>query len=990
MDSDFVTCPISNFRCLHLFTCSKSVSFVNLHHKAPTRSTSSLFSCRLKLSARDTPTASESKPVKNFAVAGIGGPSTKVIEDSYKTPRNFAGVTWPKFLALGDKAETNDSKDLLKRYSWMLSECASKGSLTDGKAIHGNLIKSGIEPDSHLVVSLINFYAKCGNLSFARKMLDKMHVRDVMSWTALIAGVLRKGYGSDSLGLYYEMIKENVRPNEFTLATVLKACSMLLDLEFGKQIHVKAIKLGLSLDLFVGSALVDLYAKCGELEFADKLFSYLPEKNSVSWNALLHGYAQKGDGEEVLKLLYRMIECEMNFTEFTLSTALKGCANTGNLRHGTSLHSMAIRGGYESEEFLSCSLVDMYFKCGMTCAALKVFNTIKDPDIVAWSAVIAGLDQQGHSQEVAEMFNQMRRAGVRPNKFTLSSLVSAATDMTDLHFGTSIHACIYKCGFESDNSVGNALIMMYMKTGYVQDGTRVFDLITDRDIVSWNSLLSGFYNAETSDQGPKVFCQILLRGFKPNLYTFVGILRSCTSLLDLNFGKQVHAQIIKRSIDAGDFVGTALIDMYAKGRCLEDANVIFNNMIKRDIFTWTVMISGYAQTDRAEVAVKYIGKMHRQGLRPNEFTLASSLRACSHMATLENGRQLHCMAIKIGYFSNVFVSGSLVDMYGKCGCIEDAEVIFKDLASRDTVSWNIIISGYSQHGKGEKALEAFHMMLDEGILPDEVTFTAILSACSYMGWIEKGKTLFDLMNKAYGITPSLAHCACIVDMLGRAGRFSEVELFIEEMKLAPYSLIWETVLGSCKLYGHVDLGEKAARKLFDLEPKLESSYILLSNIFASKGRWDDVKHIRALMSAQGIKKEPGCSWVEVDGQFHVFLSQDDSHPKILEIHNKLKELEQKLSSAGYKEQTEIIHQNIIHKGKRQELYYHSERLALAFALVSANPIKPVRIFKNIRICGDCHDFMKHISCITNREIIVRDIKRFHNFTGGTCSCQDYW
>ncbi|KAJ9183841.1 hypothetical protein P3X46_007647 [Hevea brasiliensis] len=939
------------------------------------------FSFRVNFSFCACLNAIESDPTNGFALTDTPSSPSRLEEVNGKISRKFLSPNWPN-LSLSDQTEGIEMmkplsftvKEALKRYSGMLRECASRRTLNEGKGVHGNVIKSGIEPDSHLLVSLINFYVKCGSLVLARKVLDEMSEREVVSWTALIAGYASEGCATDGVSLYCEMRKENIRPNEFALATVLKACSMSLDIEFGKQAHAEAIKAGFLLDLFVGSTLVDLYAKCGEIELADRVFFGMPDKNDVSWNALLNGYAQRGDGEAVLKLFSWMTECEMKFNKFTLSTVLNGCANSGNLREGKILHSLAIRSGCELDEFLGCSLVDMYSKCGATYDAQIVFSRITDPDIVTWSAMIAGLDQQGHSQEAAELFHLMRDTGVKPNQFSLATVVSAATNMGDLCFGQSIHSCIHKYGLESDNSVGNALIMMYMKSGCVQDGIRVFEAMTDRDLVSWNALLSGFLGLETCDQGLRIFYQMLVEGFKPNMYTFVGVLRSCASLLDVCFGKQVHAHIIKNSLDGNDFVGTALIDMYAKSRCLEDADVAFNRLTNRDLFTWTVIITGFAQSDQAEKAVKYLGLMLRGGIKPNEFTLASCLSGCSSVAALGNGQQLHSVAIKSGHFGDVFVASALVDMYGKCGCIEDAEAIFKGLFSRDTVSWNTIISGYSQHGQGKKALEAFRLMLDEGIVPDEITFIGVLAACSYMGLVEEGKKLFNLMCKDYGITPSIEHHACMVDVLGRAGKFNEVDIYIEEMKLSPYSLIWETVLGSCKLHGNVDFGKRAAEKLFELEPKRDSSYILLSNIFAARGRWDDVRNIRALMTTQGVKKEPGCSWVEVDGQIHVFTSQDGSHPKTREIYATLEELGQKLASIE----------------KMEHLYYHSERLALAFAFISTNPIKPIRILKNLRICGDCHDFMKLITDLTNREIVVRDIKRFHHFKRGTCSCQDHW
>ncbi|WMV06994.1 hypothetical protein MTR67_000379 [Solanum verrucosum] len=310
-------------------------------------------------------------------------------------------------------------------------------------------------------------------------------------------------------------------------------------------------------------------------------------------------------------------------------------------------------------------------------------------------------------------------------------------------------------------------------------------------------------------------------------------------------------------------------------------------------------------------------------------------------------------------------------MYAKCGKLDDAELIFYRLSmeSSDTVLWNTIIYAYSQHGLDEKALKTFRTMLSEGILPDGITFIAVLSACSHLGLVKEGREHFDSIKNGFGITPSIEHYACMVDILGRAGKFTEMEHFIEGMALAPDALIWETVLGVCKAHGNVELAEKAATILFEIDPKAESSYILLSNIYASKGRWADI---------------------EIDNQVHVFLSQDASHPRLKDIHKKLEELASRITAAGYIPNTNYVLHNVSDKEKIDNLSHHSERLALAFALMSSSRNSTIRIFKNLCICGDCHEFMKLASIVTNREIVIRDINRFHHFSHGTCSCKDYW
>ncbi|XP_051116791.1 pentatricopeptide repeat-containing protein At2g03880, mitochondrial-like [Andrographis paniculata] len=877
----------------------------------------------------------------------------------------------------------------LKWYSEILKDCAEEINLNKGKAIHGHIVRSGAELDTHLWISLINFYAKCGALECSRHVFKQMPSKDVVSWTALISGFVAQGYGVESVKLFCEMTREDVRPNEFTLATVLKGCSASLDLEVGKQLHGEVVKIGVISDAYIGSSLIDLYTRCGELAYADDIFGMMPEKNNVMWNALLNGYAQVGHGEAVVRLFCEMVEPEMRFSNYTLSIVLKGIARCGALRAGQGVHSIVIKIGGYVDDFVSCSLVNMYSKCGVADDALKVFKVVKNPDVVAWSSIISVLDQQGLNKEAAKLFCSMRLSGMRPNQFTLSSLVSAATDICDLRYGQSIHACVYKFGFEFNELVSNALIGMYMKFMSINDGYRIFNKMANRDVVSWNALLSGFH-VETSDEGSRIFSQMLVEGLRPNEYTFISTLRSCSSSLNVEFGRQVHSHVIKGKFEDYENVGTALVDMYAKCGRTEDVETIFNRLHERDIFTWTVLISGYSQTDQDEKAARHFNKMRREGVIPNEFTLASCSKAFSGIASLESGRSLHSLAVKLGHSADNFVASSLIDMYSKCGCIESASLLLSGMVSNDTILWNSLICGYSQHGMGEKALQTFREMVNKGVLPDAVTFIGILTSCSHMGLIEEGRKYFYTMSESYGITPSIGHYACLVDLLGRAGNFDEVESLIEQMELTPNALIWENVLGACRLHGNIELGERAANKLFQMEPQTDSNYILLSNLYAQRGRWRDVSKLRASMSSKGIKKEPGCSWVEINAQVHTFLSQDVSHPSLRDIHRKLEELGQKVSAIGYVPNTKYVLQNATDREKIENLFHHSERLALGFALINKNSSGKIRIFKNLRICGDCHEFVKFVSSIVNEEIVIRDASRFHHFRHGMCSCNNYW
>lgn len=890
---------------------------------------------------------------------------------------------WDGSLPLEIKELGDVRHQRLKRYSSLLREFASRKSLARGRAVHGHLLRHQVDLDSHLWVSLLNFYAKCASLLAARRLFVEMPERDVVSWTTIIAGFVSEGYGRDGAELFSEMMRDGVRPNQYTLATCLKGCSVCFDLLFGKQVHSLAIRLGLGPDLYVGSALVQVYANCSQMDLATGVFSGLSKQNAILWNLMLNGYLLMGNTDEVMRLFSSLKESKIKFGNFTLSSVLKCCANSGILREGRILHCVAVKVGSETDKVMGCSLVNMYSKCSLAADALKAFSRIKDPDVVTWTTVIACLDRQANGSEAARVFNYMRQRGLKPNLFSLTSLISAASNIGDLVYGKSVHALTFKYGYDldvSDRILSNSLVSMYMKIGSPYDDLQVFDGMREKDSISCNIIL-------LESQGFQLFHQMLSVGVKLDVSTLVSAIKCCSGLKDVSFGRQIHVHVVKYNVSSNKFVGTTLIDMYAKSRCLDEAVLAFRLLTDKDVLTWTAIISGLMQCDQVEEGFNYFMSMQQEGIRPNENTLATCLSGSSRIASLTSGKLLHSMATKGGHLLDVFIINGIINMYGKCGSIEDAEALFEGSKSHDLTLWNSIICLYSYHYQGQKALDTFRLMLRQGHLPDQITFVGVLAACSRMGLIDEGKMHFRSMGETFGVETKIEHCVCMVDMLGRVGRFDEVESFIKEMKIPPSGPVWEAVLGTCEMHKNENLGVRAAEKLFELNPEEASNYILLSNIFAAKNNWDAVEDVRGLMTRRGVKKERACSWVEIDGKVHVFYPRDFSHPKLEQIYVKLEELGQQLLLAGYKPRTECVLQNVSETEKKEDLHYHSERLALAFILISSNSMKIIRIFKNNRICRDCHEMMRLISENIDREIIICDIHHFHKFRNGACSCQ---
>ncbi|MED6181819.1 Pentatricopeptide repeat-containing protein, mitochondrial [Stylosanthes scabra] len=339
---------------------------------------------------------------------------------------------------------------------------------------------------------------------------------------------------------------------------------------------------------------------------------------------------------------------------------------------------------------------------------------------------------------------------------------------------------------------------------------------------------------------------------------------------------------------------------------------------------------------------------------------------------------------------NVFVGTSVVDMYCKCGRVELARKGFDCMKEKNVKSWTAMVAGYGMHGRAKDAMEVFYKMIRSGVKPNYITFVSVLAACSHAGLLEEGWHWFNRMNREFNVEPGIEHYSCMVDLLGRAGYLNEAYGLIKEMKVRPDFIIWGSLLGACRIHKNVELGEISARKLFELDPSNCGYYVLLSNIYADAGRWDDVERMRILMKNHGLLKTPGYSIVELKGRIHIFLVGDKEHPQHAKIYEYLDKLNVKLQELGYTPNVASVLHDIDDEEKGMVLRVHSEKLAVSFGIMNSVPGATIQIIKNLRICGDCHDVIKLISKVENRKIVVRDSKRFHHFKDGFCSCGDYW
>ncbi|KAK9706727.1 hypothetical protein RND81_07G147900 [Saponaria officinalis] len=875
-------------------------------------------------------------------------------------------------------------------FSEFLSQCCQTKSIGPGLQIHTQLIKSGFIFDYKLRNYLINLYSKCRVFGYARKLLDESPEPDLVSWSAIISGYVQNGMPKEALLGFREMHLLGIICNEFAFSSVLKACSIREDLVFGRQIHKIVLVTGYGFDVFVANTLVVVYAKCGEFRDSRRLFDEIPERGVVSWNALFSCYVKGNFFDEAIALFDEMILSSMKPNEFSLSSMLHACAGRGDGVLGRKIHAYLIKLGHQEDQFSINALVDMYAKARDMEDARVVFENMLEPDIVSWNAIIAGCTLHDENDLALELFCKMNNSGAYPNMFTLSSALKACAGLGLKDVGRQLHSILTKTDINSDPFVGVGLLDMYSKCGAMEDAELIFNSMSEKDSVAWNAMISGYsLNGNDKDALTK-FREMFNNGIRFNKTTLAAILKSLSSLHDTEVGSQVHAVSVKSGLNSDDFVMNSLIDLYGKSGNINDTEKIFQESRIGDLASFTSMITAYSQHGQGEEALKLFRKMQSMELVPDPYACSALLSACVSLSAYELGKQIHVHILKLGYTSDTFAGNSLVNMYSKCGSLDDADRLFCRLSEKGIVSWSAMIGGLAQHGRGKEALELFDWMLKDGIHPNHVTLVSVLYACSHAGLVDEAKCYFKTMENLYGIEPTLEHYACMIDILARSGKLREALKILNEMPYEPNGAIWGSLLGAAKTHKNVELGQRAAEMLFTLEPDKSSTHVILANLYASAGMWENVTETRRLMKENNVKKEPGMSWIEVKDKVHTFIVSDKSHPRSKEIYAKLYELKDLMVKAGYVPVLENDLHDVDDSEKEMLLLHHSEKLAVAFALIATPEGAPIRIKKNLRICIDCHTAFKFISKIVSREIIVRDVNRYHNFKDGSCSCRDYW
>ncbi|KAK3422793.1 hypothetical protein EUGRSUZ_G03194 [Eucalyptus grandis] len=756
-----------------------------------------------------------------------------------------------------------------------------------------------------------------------------------------------------------------------------------------RQIIPLVIKNGLCDEHLFQTKLVSLFCNYGSVADAARVFEPVEDKLDALYHTLLKGYAKNSSLDEALSFFCRMRRDDVKPIVYNFTYLLKVCGDNADLRRGKEIHGQLVANGFASNVFAMTGVANMYAKCRQVGEAYKMFDRLPHRDLVSWNTIISGYAQNCWAAPALELVLQMQEEGQRPDSITLVTVLPAVADVGSLRIGKSIHGYAVRAGFDSLVNVSTALLDMYSKCKSVKTARVIFDRIEKRSVVTWNSMIDGYVENENPKEAVAIFEKMLDEQVEPTNVTVMGALHACADLGDLERGMFVHKLLTRLKLDSSVSVMNSLISMYSKCKRVDLAAEIFNDLREKTLVSWNAMILGFAQNGCVSEALNHFCQMHSQNVKPDTFTMVSVIPALAELSVTRQAKWIHGLVVRSCMDKNVYVMTALVDMYAKCGAVDTARKLFDMMEDRHVITWNAMIDGYGTHGLGRSAVQLFKAMQKGTVRPNDITFLCILSACSHSGLVDEGLRYFDSMKQDYGIEPTMDHYGSVVDLLGRAGRLKQAWDFIQKMPIEPGITVFGAMLGACKIHKNVELGEMAANKLFELNPQEGGYHVLLANIYATASMWSEVAEVRKIMEKEGLQKTPGCSLVELRNEVHSFYSGSTDHPQSKRIYAFLETLVDEIKAAGYVPDTHSIH-DVEDDVKEQLLNSHSERLAIAFGLLNTSPGTTIHIRKNLRVCGDCHDATKYISLVTGREIIVRDMQRFHHFKNGTCSCGDYW
>ncbi|KAL5753192.1 hypothetical protein ACOSQ2_023699 [Xanthoceras sorbifolium] len=702
-----------------------------------------------------------------------------------------------------------------------------------------------------------------------------------------LSKLVRSGQSQDALHLFVRIhSSHNLKPDLYTLSTTLTASANLRCTTSGDQLHAYAIRTGIKINPYVSNTILSLYksthdlvsvkrafseienpdvyswttllsacTKMGHVGYACEVFDKMPRRDLAVYNAMITGCLENGCEEISIGLFREMHALDVRHDHYSFASVLSTCG-TKLAELGRQVHSLVIKTGFLVKVSVVNALITMYFNCENVADACMVFEEAKSCvcDHISFNVMMDGLASSGRVEEALMMFMKMLEASLRPTELTFVSVLSACSCAG---VGCQIHAQAIKVGFEACTSVSNAAINMYSTCGNINGARMVFEKLEEKDLVSWNTIISSYAQGNLGRSSILAYLEMQWEGIKPDEFTFGSLLTSSEFAETV---EMIHAPVYRNGIILHIQVSNALISAYSKHERIRQAYQIFHDMSTRNLITWNTIIFAFLLNGFPLQGLEQLSKLLISELRPNVYSLSIALSICASIPSWRHGKQVHGYILRCNLFSNTSLGNGLITMYAKCGDLNGSLRVFNEMIEKDTISWNALISAYAQHGEGKEAVFCFEAMQDV-FKPDQATFTAVLSACSHAGLVDDGTRIFNSMVKHYSLIPAEDHLSCMLDLLGRAGYLDEVERAINIEHIQAHSSIWWALFSACAAHGNLRLGSVLAGFLIENEQNNPSVYVLLSNIYAAAGLWEEAANIRDMVKRTGVTKQPGCSWI---------------------------------------------------------------------------------------------------------------------------------
>lgn len=724
----------------------------------------------------------------------------------------------------------------------ILCACGKGNLLVEGQHLHASIVANSSASGVCVENALLNCYGKCCHLKAAQKVFSRMEERDVVSYNTMLTAYIQHGEHNATRQLFQAMLQQGFVPNKVTYTCLCEACISKEDLSESRRFHLYIMGCRLDGDVDLGNTIICMYARCGNLNDACLVFYEMCEPNVVSWTTLIAAFAQQKLCKEALTLSQQMLLEAVLPNNVTFLNLISACSNQENLTSGIRIHAQVVSISHELNILIGNALINLYGKCKKLKMARMVFDDMTIRDEVSWNSLIAACSLHELSEEVLELFGEMQLGRVTLDRVTSVSVLQSIANEQDLEEGKLVHAHICQSWDNLDGVIGSALVNMYAKCGSLEDAQSVFDKVSDHTLVLWTALISAYGQHGQSFQANQVFEHMKSEGFIPDELAFSTVLFSCSGLAP---GKWVHACILGcRRISLEPVVNNALLSMYSSCGSLSDAENAFKKLVTKNVVTWNIMINACTHGGQPRRAFHFFKQMRVDGVLPNMSIYASLLNACATLAVLAEGMQIHELLLIGGIEPDVVLGTALVNFYGKCGRVEDAQCTFARMPKRNVAAWNSIIASYCQIGDMNTACTFFRQMPNHGVRPDGITFLTLVSSYSHAGLVDEALDYFLSMTRDYCLTPTVEHYNCLIDLFGRAGCLDKVEDMLAQVSFEPDLHSQMSLLNACRVHEDVDRGERIVKSLSKLQTSNHAPQVLMSNIYAAAGRFEAAALVR--------------------------------------------------------------------------------------------------------------------------------------------------